>query len=272
MDDAGASPSIRTLRPGLWVVETAVEDFQVRGAVVGGSRRAVVFDTLARPRDMEGVDALVSGLPVTVVYSHGDWDHVWGTEGLRAGWDEILAQERCLPRFESELPGTLAEKRAQAPGEFEGVRLMPPTRTFQERQTLDLGDITMEITAAPGHTPDSAVAFIPEWNVLMAGDSIETPLPFLNPDSPLDRWVRGLEAWLAQLGNAPEASSPPLVIPSHGTVGGPDLIRSNVSYLKALIKGEDPEVSRSLSPFYRETHRSNLRIAASWREGGPSPT
>ena len=62
MDDPYPSRSIRALRPGLSVVETAVEDFQVRAAVVAGRRRAVVFDTLARPRDLAGADIVLGCL------------------------------------------------------------------------------------------------------------------------------------------------------------------------------------------------------------------
>lgn len=257
---------IRGIHSGLWVVETGVEDFDVRSVVVAGSTAAVVFDTLARPRDMRGVAELAPGLPITIVYSHGDWDHVWGTAGLSRSWAEVLAHDVCLPRFNHEIPATLAEKQAENPSEFHRVELIPPTRTFPDRTLLDLGGITLELHHLPGHTPDSVVGFIPEWGVFLAGDAVETPLPFLNEGSPAEVWARGLEGWLATLEvwmerspDRAEALYPPSprVIPSHGPMGGPELLANNVRYLRALLKGEDPVLPAELSPFYAQTHAVN---------------
>jgi len=239
-------------RPGLWLIETPLEDFEVRGIVVVGSERAVVWDTLARPVDMKQVAALFPGLPCTVVYSHGDWDHVWGTRGLAVAPDEVIAHEACAHRFRDELPGELREKQALRPSEYGDVRLVPPTRTFGDRLDLELGGITLEIHALPGHTPDSVVGYIPEWRTLLAGDSVESPLPFLYPESPLEAWVRGLEKWAKVLEEGSAA-----VIPSHGILGGPELLRANVRYLRDIQGGREPDLPGELSPFYRDTHANN---------------
>ena len=53
-------PSVRTLLPGLHLLETEVEDFDVRAAVLVGTERAVVWDTLAHPSQMEGVAGLLA--------------------------------------------------------------------------------------------------------------------------------------------------------------------------------------------------------------------
>ena len=131
-------------------METDLGDFQLRGAVIAGTERSVVWDTLSRPRDMDGVAELTSGLPLSVVYSHGDWDHVWGTAGLARPWDDILAHQSCTERF--------------------------------------------------------------------------------------------------------------LVIPSHGQIGGPKLLRENAGHLRDLLGGREPGIREELSPFYRETHASNQAV------------
>ncbi|MFC1660472.1 MBL fold metallo-hydrolase [Gemmatimonadota bacterium] len=279
---------VSTLRPGLHLVEAHVEDFDVRGAVVAGRKAVVVWDTLARPEDMVGVEDLASGLPLQIVFSHGDWDHVWGTAGLSGSWETIIAHHECGDRFSSELPLILAEKRKASPGEYDNVQLVPPTHVFRDPQVLDLGGITLELSSFPGHTPDSIVAFIPEWGVLLAGDAVETPLPFLNKGSFLGEWARRLEEWWATLdgwdrgeeymsqehrsrevpvGSAAGGVVPgnsPLVIPSHGQTGGAELLLRNARYLRALQEGREPEIPDGLSPFYRETHAANLALA---REG-----
>jgi glyoxylase-like metal-dependent hydrolase (beta-lactamase superfamily II) len=251
-------PEITLLRPGFWLVETDLEDFQLRGAVLVGAERAVVWDTLARPRDMAGVAELTSGLPLSVVYSHGDWDHVWGTAGLARPWDDILAHLSCAERFLKEIPGTLKEKQSESPGVYDGVRLLPPTRTFRATLTMELGGVTLELHHLPGHTPDSVVGFLPEWGILLAGDAVETPLPFLNPGSPIEPWAESLEDWSERLEKAEE---PSIVIPSHGQIGGPELLRENAGYLRKLLAGRDPGIREGLNPFYRETHASNQAVA-----------
>ena len=208
---------ITPLRPGHWTVEAHLHDFDVRGAVVAGSRRAVVWDTLARPRDMAGVAELVPDLPLTVVYSHGDWDHVWGTAGLGRPWEEVVSHRIGLDRFGRELPAELEAMRATA--------------------------------------PDTLVGFVPEWGVLLAGDAVETPLPFLNEGSPLEAWAAALENWAG-------SGEVDTVIPSHGRTGGPELLSATAGYLRALMQGDDPALpDGELTPFYRETHTANLDIA-----------
>ena len=148
--------------------------------------------------------------------------------------DEVIAHEACAHRFRDELPGELRQKQALRPSEYGDVRLVPPTRTFGDRLDLELGGITLEIHALPGHTPDSVVGYIPEWRTLLAGDSVESPLPFLYPESPLEAWVGGLEKWARVLEEGPAS-----VIPSHGILGGPELLHANVRYLRDIQGGRE---------------------------------
>lgn len=267
----------------MWLVEAQLEDFDVRGVLVCGHRQAVVWDTLARPADMWGVADVMGALPFTVVYSHGDWDHVLGTCGLGRAWEAVVAHSACGPRFREEIPGTLAERRISSPGEYDHVTLVPPTRSFRNRLTLDLGGVTLELHSLPGHTPDTIVGCLPEWGVLLGGDAVEAPLPFLNPGSPVKAWAGKLETWAKALDdwNQPfhETASileqgratpglpastppfPPIVIPSHGPVGGTGLLRANARYLRDLADGREPELPGELTAFYRETHAANRVLA-----------
>jgi len=49
------------------------------------------------------------------------------------------------------------------------------------------------------------------------------------------------------------------VIPSHGAVGGRELIRRNIIYLENLKSGSPIELPDDLDDFYRQTHQDNLR-------------
>jgi glyoxylase-like metal-dependent hydrolase (beta-lactamase superfamily II) len=249
---------VRAVRPGLHLLETEVEDFDVRAAVLLGTERAVVFDTLAHPVHVRGVAGLVADLPLTVVYSHADWDHVWGTCGLSAV-EEVVALDAAARRFTEDVPVELRGRREREPGAWDDVELVPPTRTFGRAITLHLGGIDLELEVLPGHTPDCLVGFVPEWGLLLAGDTVETPLPVVNEGAAVAAWVEGLARWLAD----PRVAQ---VVPSHGRVGGRELIGQTLDYLRSLTHGGDPPESSHASPFYRETHLRNLRAV------GRSPT
>lgn len=229
-----------------------MEDFRVRGAVLAGSERAAVWDTLSCPEDMEPVRPLVRGRNLTVFYSHVDWDHAWGTSGLpdvRA----VVAQTSARRRWEREGSLELENRRASHPGRYEAVHLVFPTVAFEERYTLALGDLSLEAQALPGHTADSVVGLVPELGILLGGDAVETPLPELNEGSPVRGWIEGLERWAVD-------DRVELVIPAHGEVGGKDLLRRTAGYLHNLLAGVTDPPQAPLDGFYAQVHERNVAL------------
>jgi len=245
--------TLTEFRPGLWLTELHLEPFDVRGAVVIGHERAVVWDTLSHPRDMQALQPLVQNKWLAVVYSHADWDHCWGTAGLPTR-QVVIGHTVCHARFFDDVPTTLAEKQATQSAAWDEVALIPPTFTFQHDLTLDLGGVTLHLHHLPGHTPDCLVGFIPEWGILLAGDTIETPLPVVNEDSPLEAWIAALEQW-------EQTSAVQTVIPAHGRVGGRDLASHTRTYLHQLRTGTLGEPTAGLSEFYCATDSANRRYA-----------
>jgi glyoxylase-like metal-dependent hydrolase (beta-lactamase superfamily II) len=258
-----APTRVRNLRPGLHLLETEVPDFDVRAALLVGGERAVVWDTLAHPEQMEPVASLSGGLPITVVYSHADWDHVWGTGGLpgssavgeRGGVEAVVACEATGLRFRGDVQADYERRRAvAAPGALDAVQLVPPSLTFSDSRT---------------HTADCIVGLVPEWGVLLAGDTVETPLPVVNDGAAVERWIVELERWAAH----PGVSS---VVPSHGRLGGRELIQETEVYLRSLLSWDaytfvESEAGEThagiidlstLAPFYARTHARNLRRVA----------
>jgi glyoxylase-like metal-dependent hydrolase (beta-lactamase superfamily II) len=240
--------TVQPYQPGIWLTERAfpAEGFTVRGALILGSAHAVVWDSLAHPQDMQPLLPLIGNRPLTVVYSHADWDHAWGTAGLP--YDQVIGHAVCRQRFASDVPATLQMKQAEQPGVWDAVQLIPPTIVFAERYTLDLGGVTLELHSLPGHTYDCIVGLLPEWNILLAGDTVETPLPVLEPDSPRQRWIDKLAAWQTD----PRVR---WVIPAHGPIGGFELIEATLTYLRDLPHSTVPD---DLDAFYRETHATNV--------------
>lgn len=243
--------TLRLLRPGLHVVETRVDDFDVRAVVVEGRDRVLVWDTLAHPDQMEPAVDLVAGRPVVVAYSHADWDHVYGTTALGSP-SEIVAHEACATRFAGEVQTELAERKAAEPGRWDAVEAVAPTSTFEDTVALDLGGVSVHLAYLPGHTADCAVAWIEEWGVLLAGDTVETPLPVVNDGSAVAEWLDLLRQWEAH----PELA---LVVPSHGRVGGIEVLTETADYLESLLSGTSAPPASGAEAFYLRTHHENLR-------------
>ena len=101
--------------------------------------------------------------------------------------------------------------------------MVPPTITFADSLAIDLGGVTVELSHLPGHTEDCLVAFVPEWGVLLAGDTVETPFPLLDETLPVQPWIDRLAEWAGR-------ADVETVIPCHGEIGGRELIEGNIAY------------------------------------------
>lgn len=246
--------------PNLWTLDVSAPEVQVRAVVVLGENQAVVWDTLTRPGDMAALESLLADRPFHVVYSHGDWDHVWGTAGFSRSPLDIIAHSDCLRRFADDVPQTLLQKQLAELGRWDDVALLPPNISFASRLSLDLGGLTLELHHLPGHTPDCIVGWIPEWGVLLGGDAIETPLPVCNRFDLLSDWLAALEAWRDNDGLR-------LAIPSHGSLRGRESLDTTIAYLRAILGLGEFDLPPNLDEFYAATHQANLKLVA----GGQAP-
>lgn len=237
----------------VWLVEVDMAIFDVRGAVILGDRYAVVWDTLSHPDDMREVNALIGDLPFYVVYSHADWDHIWGNAGFEKQPLAIIAHQIAFERFSTDVPQRLARQQAEEPHRWDAVRLVPPTMHFDHQMTLDLGGISLELHALAGHTKDCIIGFVPELGIWLGGDTIETPLPVIEERADVDGWVVALEKWS-------QDARVQHVIPSHGMIGNRDEIRKTYDYLFALLHHQPLAVPADMTEFYQSTHQANLAI------------
>jgi len=238
----------------IWLTEVSLGDYDVRGALIAGAERVVVWDSLSHPHDMTHFFPLFGAKEVIIIYSHADWDHVWGTAGLPYHHATIIGHAACLSRFSDDVPNVLREKQAAESSRWDAVQLIAPNLTFQQELSLELGGVTLMLRHLPGHTLDSIVAFLPEQGILFAGDTVETPLPCLSEQCSLAPWIAELQRWA-------DDERVRIVIPSHGAIGGRDLLHHNIKYLQRLANHEPIEFSEPLSDFYRETHEMNRRIS-----------
>ena len=156
--------------PGVHHIEDALG---VCFTLIVGEDRALLVDA---GYGVEDVAAFVGGLtdrPVTLWLTHGHHDHAPG-----ARW---FSEARLCPE---ELPvyrtyaGEKWRRRVLDTARAKGVAVDEaaylsapmPAPVAMAGETLDLGGLTARVIPCPGHTPGSAVVYVPERRLLLTGD------------------------------------------------------------------------------------------------------
>lgn len=228
---------------GSWWVNNA-------GAVVGPDG-VVLIDTCATRRRTErflaAVDAATSAAPIRLaVNTHLHGDHCYG--------NALLPDSTVIVGHERTREGLLADFLLAAtppiwsPTPDWGVdAVRPPTVVLHDEMTLFAGTRRIDLRH-PGHaahTQGDVVAWLPEEQVLFAGDLLfhqVTPLVFMGS---VDGALRSLE-WLA-------AFSAATVVPGHGPViDGADLadvLGTHERYYRFVAETARRGLAENLSPF-----------------------
>lgn len=235
------------------LLETDLGDFKVRCGIIHGTNWNVVWDTLADPQELQNIPEMISGKNTVIIYSHADWDHVFGTAAFEGSYKLIIAHHTCRDRFLTELPDKLEHLGSKDPEKRSRIKLLPPDLTFSEKLILDLGDRNLELVHLPGHTKDSIVGYIPQEGILLAGDAVENPFPTITDCNLIDNWIENLEKMQLLDGLK-------MVIPAHGEPAGVDLLQKNITYLKNVKQGRSIEDTSALNEFYNSVHKTNMKL------------
>lgn len=210
-------------------------------------RYLVVVDTLINPATGARLLALArpyltQGRSLLVVNTHADYDHCWGNQVFADLGTPIIGQREAPVRCTGvESLQQLQRLQAEEPDIFADVQLTPPNLLFDERLTIDGGDLTLELMATPGHTPDHISIYLPEIETLLAGDAAELPFPMAERVADLPHMRRSLER-LAAL-NART------VLYCHGPVeAGPRLLQDNIAYFDRLEEACRVVLARGTPP------------------------
>ncbi len=239
-----------------WVDDGALALGIASYAIVDGGE-ALVYDTHVSVERAQFIrDALRDeGVErITVVLSHWHLDHVAGTAAF--GDCEVVANERTAQLLASNRESIEAGTHEGPPGIDP---LILPTRTFTDRERLDVGDTTVELLHVDIHSDDATVLWLPGRGLLLAGDTMEDTITYVGEPE-------GFERHLADLDRLWELE-PTRILPNHGD---PDLIASG-GYSKALIRATQQYI-RTLQrlpdePALRDVHLRELiagPLSAGW--------
>jgi cyclase len=214
---------MQQLARSVWTHVVDAQGFPTLTAVVLTPRRALVVDTLTGPEEMAPVTGFLAGQAagrgLLVVNTHHHWDHVYGNAAFPGA--DIVAQRSCPRLLQAQLQG--GDESLPLPPS-EGVPL--PTVTFGDRLTYSDEGETVHFIHTPGHSEDSLVVFLAENRLLLAGDTVEWPLPNFGQRDGREDWVRTLR----QLKQLPVD----LVVPAHGPAMDKRIIDATERYVEGV--------------------------------------
>ncbi|MCS6964716.1 MAG: MBL fold metallo-hydrolase, partial [Thermoflexus sp.] len=192
----------------------------------------VVIDTLPFPEETQEIVALVEkeaeGRPIYLVLTHYHTDHTFGACLFANAI--VIAHALCRKRLEEHGEQALQEAKAQDPA-FAPLSLRLPEVVVEEGDLLlRLGNKTLHLFHAPGHSSDGLAVYIREDRILFAGD-VMMPIPYI---------VDGdVEQTIATLQRFRELQIETLV-PGHGEpiLRGevPEAIQANINYLNTITR------------------------------------
>jgi len=218
-----------------WVDDGALALGIASYAIVDGDE-ALIYDThvsVEHARFVRGALEAQGVKRFVVLLSHCHLDHVAGTAAFADC--EVIATARTAEQL-------TAKRRAIEAGALSGPPgidpLVLPTLTFDDRMRLDVGRFRLEVIHVNIHSDDAAVVWIPEQDVLLAGDTLEDTVTYVaDPD--------GLDAHLVDLERLSDLA-PDRILPNHGdpnviTGGGypSGLIRATQDYIRVLQRCRD---------------------------------
>lgn len=139
--------------------------------LVVGDEKALLFDTMCGIGDLRAAVEEVTPLPLVVVNSHGHYDHAGGNAAFgqvylnRADWHLFAEQAEVLDHIAEGVgrPLPLAQK---------SLSRTDYLLNLTEGMVFDLGKITAEAVALPGHTAGSMGLLLKEEKILLAGDAL----------------------------------------------------------------------------------------------------
>ncbi len=162
---------VRDVLPDVFHVE---DTLGVCMTLLVGSREALLVDAGYGLEDVAAFAASLTDRPIRLILTHGHYDHslgaAWFPEAFVLEEDTALAREHGTDFW---------RRRALDAAEENGFRT--DERAFLSRRTpewkrleegrIELGGLSARVIRCPGHTPGSAVIYVPERALLLTGDN-----------------------------------------------------------------------------------------------------
>lgn len=223
-------------------VRRYADPFDHNVGLILGEAGALVVDTRCNPaqaRVLREEIRQISQLPVGWVFNtHEHWDHVFGNQEFAQAriWGHLECRNRLVDDGEeirTRVMGYYPDDPAYAE-----VTVTPPTDTFTDQASIDLGARTVELAFyGLGHTSNDAVIHVD--GVTFAGDLVEEgSAPSFDDSFPI--------AWVETIGLLAEAARP-VVVPGHGAPVEPDFLAMSRFDLAWIVRTARTGISKGMS-------------------------
>lgn len=217
------------------------------GLIVDGDQSLLVdtlFDvghTRSMLDEMRDATPAASTIDI-VVNTHANGDHCWGNQLVADA--RIIASRNSAAEMLEIPPQILAQMLAGAPtmgilGEyitaifgafdFSDIRLTPPSETFEDQLTLQVGDKKVVlIDVGPAHTRGDVLVHVPSERTVFTGDILFHQAHPVIWAGPVDNWVTACQTILDL--------DVETVVPGHGPLADKDGVRQLQGYLEWLVR------------------------------------
>ncbi len=169
-----------------------------------GSKKALLIDTGVGIGSLKAIVDALTDKPVTVVITHGHVDHAFGA----AEFDDVYmsSKDNEILELHSDMGmrigycqmSPIEEVRTAGPEAY----LPAPTglKELNNGDVFDLGGLTAEIYAFPGHTVGSMTVLFKEERLLLTGDAANPGTFMFFPGSPsIEEYRENIIAYKAQM-------------------------------------------------------------------------
>lgn len=142
--------NVESMFEGAW----AITERHVRCFLITGRERALLIDTGFGGGDLLTLVRKLTSLPITLVITHADGDHIGGIGPFETAYMHPAEFEYF----------------AQNVKELD-IKI-PSIKPLWEGDVIDLGGIVFEAVLIPGHTPGSIALWEKRRNIIFTGDSV----------------------------------------------------------------------------------------------------
>ena len=145
---------VRKLADNIYTFE---EGMRVRSFLIIGQEKAMMLDSGNGAVDFEQELPKLTSLPVILVNTHGDGDHIGRND---------LFETRYIHKKD------LAKLRERRPDESECYQFV------KDGDEFDLGGVVLRVIESPGHTPGSIMLYDEANKVMFGGDTLTSENTF----------------------------------------------------------------------------------------------
>lgn len=217
------------------------------GLITDGDRSLVVDTLFDKYLTAEMLSAMRRAEPAaterfdTLINTHSNGDHCNGNELVTGA--EIVASRACAEEMAHESPAMMATLMERAPGmgevgvffqhcfgdfDFRGIEQCPPTRTFEGKLSLTVGDTAVHLKqVGPAHTAGDVLAWVPDQRLIFTGDILFIEGHPILWAGPVQNWLDACDYIIGL--------DPALVVPGHGPITdtrGVQAVRDYLVYIR----------------------------------------